>query len=73
MSTSGPSAAMVSKHSSRIEVRELRELRGLDATEDDDRGLPLGSLSSMVTPSMREDQRRAWREEEAVTRGRLTK
>ena len=72
MSTSGPRAAIVSKHSSRMDVRELRELRGLDATEHDDRGLPLGSLSSVATPSMSVDQRRAWRDEEEGTRGRFT-
>ena len=70
MSTSGPRAAMVSKHSSSIEVRELRELRGLDATEEEERGRPLGSLSSLAAPPRREDQRRAGRE--SVTMARST-
>ena len=36
MRASGPSCVMVSKHSSRRDVRELRELRGLEVTEEAD-------------------------------------
>lgn len=38
-----PSWAMVSKHSSKMEVSELRELRGLEAMEEEERGRPLAS------------------------------
>ena len=69
MSTSGLRAAIVSKHSSRMEVRELRELRGLEAMEEEERGRPLGSLSSDAPPR-REDQRRLGRV--SLTIGRST-
>ena len=35
MRASGPSCVMVSKHSSRRDVRELRELRGLEVIEEE--------------------------------------
>ena len=35
MRASGPSCVMVSKHSSKRDVRELRELRGLEANEEE--------------------------------------
>ena len=35
MRASGPSCVMVSKHSSRRDVRELRELRGLEFIEEE--------------------------------------
>ncbi len=41
MSDSGPRAAMVSKHSSRSDDKELLELRGLMEKDDPDLGLPL--------------------------------
>ena len=62
MSVSGPKAAMVSKHSSKMEERELLELRGLEVKEEFDLGLPFGSMMSSTTGWLRErmdDQRRS--------------
>ncbi len=54
MSASGPSAAMVSKHSASREDNELLELRGLVEKDDPDLGLPLvraGPTSSSPSPA----------------------
>ena len=67
MSDSGPRAAMVSKHSSKMEDSELLELRGLDVTEERERGRPLDrgpdpNSSNWVrlplNPLVKNDQRR---------------
>lgn len=42
---------MVSKHSSRIELSELRELRGLETTEERDRGRPPGGGGARASSS----------------------
>ena len=42
---------MVSKHSSRREVRELREFRGLLTTDEEDLGGGAGACDAQVTVS----------------------